>query len=166
MLQLIAGSDGCLNKFEPACITLTIRRRSVKCALLGCAARRAHRRNSRGILRQYSFEFFGLLMFSLAQGAAWLEETPPSRYFDPPLTKRGQVQAHIAGQAISSLPHTFNAIYCSPQLRCLETAAPIATQLGLVSNNPRTHCLRADARSRVFAENYNCSRIKPVRSCY
>jgi hypothetical protein len=80
-----------------------------------------------------------------AQGAVWIKETSPSRYFDPPLTKRGQAQAHLAGQAISSLPHAFNAIYCSPQLRCLETAAPIAAQLGLVRNAPRTRCSRVDA---------------------
>lgn len=66
------------------------------------------------------------------QYRAWVERTHPGRRFDPHLTAAGKAQAAVAAEALSGLPHTYTALYCSPQLRCIETAAPIAAAVGLV----------------------------------
>ncbi len=62
----------------------------------------------------------------------WIESTHPSRHFDPPLTDGGKAQAAVAANALVCTALPFAALYCSPQLRCIETAVPIAAALGLV----------------------------------
>lgn len=48
---------------------------------------------------------------------------------DPGLSARGHDQAHALAAALAAEP--FAAVYCSPQQRALETAAPLAKELGL-----------------------------------
>jgi broad specificity phosphatase PhoE len=49
--------------------------------------------------------------------------------FDPPLTRGGEQQAaESARQLRALLPgRPFDVVYCSPLLRCVQTAAPVAT---------------------------------------
>lgn len=52
---------------------------------------------------------------------------------DPGLTARGQDEAHALAKAL--VGEAFDAVYCSPLQRAIETAAPLCAQLGL---EPRT----------------------------
>ena len=56
------------------------------------------------------------------------EETA-ERPHDPPLTPRGLAQAAATAGVLAS--ERIDAIYCSPFLRCMQTAAAIAAPLGL-----------------------------------
>eukprot|EP01097_Dermamoeba_algensis_P000565 TRINITY_DN1196_c0_g1_i1.p1 TRINITY_DN1196_c0_g1~~TRINITY_DN1196_c0_g1_i1.p1 ORF type:complete len:181 (-),score=25.41 TRINITY_DN1196_c0_g1_i1:266-808(-) len=50
---------------------------------------------------------------------------------DPPLTERGILQARKTGQKLRTEPHKIEHIFCSPFLRCLQTATEIAEELDL-----------------------------------
>lgn len=60
------------------------------------------------------------------------------RYYDPPLTRHGHVQASKAGRFLGSLAFNqsslressgFDRVYCSPLLRAVQTAYCISRQL-------------------------------------
>jgi len=53
------------------------------------------------------------------------------RWFDPPLTERGGKQACQVGQYLLNQDIKFSAIYVSPLLRTMQTAAPIGKALKL-----------------------------------
>lgn len=90
---------------------------------------------------------------SSAERSAW-RQTPAyreGRYYDPPLTRNGHVQASTAGRYLNSLgfsddkgvansdsdgdpersPATFDRIYISPLIRAVQTAYCISRQMGL-----------------------------------
>jgi len=68
-----------------------------------------------------------------SESMAWMEQTPRSRLFDPPLTRAGEGQAATAAETLRAHPSKPNfgaTIYASPLQRCLRTASVLAEQLG------------------------------------
>ena len=63
---------------------------------------------------------------------------------DPPLTKLGLSQAHVCGQHLRKYleraGYDLVLIEASPFLRCMETAAAIAKELGLPEVNVNYRC--------------------------
>ena len=57
------------------------------------------------------------------------EIIPSGIYDDLPLSRTGRKQAQALADRLSGL--SFDALYSSPLRRCLETAAPLAEQLGM-----------------------------------
>jgi broad specificity phosphatase PhoE len=71
-----------------------------------------------------------------------------NRPWDPPLTEHGKKQAHLAGaglkdhlkqHGLAKVTH----VYCSPLVRCLETAEGLISGLGLHGGNVK---IRVDPR--------------------
>lgn len=61
------------------------------------------------------------------ENSSWKQTA--ARPFDPPLADIGHTQAKLTAQYLEGLP--IKAIYVSPFIRTLQTAGPIADQLGL-----------------------------------
>jgi broad specificity phosphatase PhoE len=66
---------------------------------------------------------------------AWWASTPPSRWFDSPITARGVALVQPAVEALKQQQVRLSAIYVSPQLRCVQTAAEVAKAFGMVSDD-------------------------------
>jgi len=65
-------------------------------------------------------------------GNAWYHECG-QRWFDPPLTEKGKLQAEEAAEALETLfggAKPFDAVYCSPLQRCVSTAVPFSRKFG------------------------------------
>ncbi len=58
------------------------------------------------------------------------EIIPDGDYDDLPLSRTGREQASALAERLKSMQ--FHAAYCSPLLRCRETAAPLIKQIGLI----------------------------------
>jgi broad specificity phosphatase PhoE len=61
-------------------------------------------------------------------GSNWLQTATATRPFDPPLTRRGQMQGRRLGMYLADIIETHNlppmeAVYSSPMVRCCMTAA-------------------------------------------
>ncbi|XP_071093351.1 ubiquitin-associated and SH3 domain-containing protein B-like isoform X1 [Haliotis cracherodii] len=50
---------------------------------------------------------------------------------DCPLTEMGKVQAHLTGDALKTASVPISFVYCSPALRCVQTASEVVKALGL-----------------------------------
>uniref|UniRef100_A0A7E4VUK6 Serine/threonine-protein phosphatase Pgam5, mitochondrial n=1 Tax=Panagrellus redivivus TaxID=6233 RepID=A0A7E4VUK6_PANRE len=54
----------------------------------------------------------------------------PAFEFDPPVTEVGRLVAQLAGKSVRRSGFQVKAIYCSPALRCIETAQVVVRELG------------------------------------
>uniref|UniRef100_A0A8C4Q8G8 Ubiquitin associated and SH3 domain containing B n=1 Tax=Eptatretus burgeri TaxID=7764 RepID=A0A8C4Q8G8_EPTBU len=59
-----------------------------------------------------------------------------AQQLDPPLTRVGQLQAQLTGEAMRDKRVPVDAVFCSPALRCVQTAHYIIKGLGLVGLTP------------------------------
>ena len=64
--------------------------------------------------------------------------SPESFFKDSPITSGGEMMARFLGEALVDANQTLGHVYCSPSLRCVQTANGILKGLGVQDKTPIT----------------------------